>query len=66
MSINDELSQWNKTLDQGQQQLDDMRRRAIRMKDGWNRRALMRMIRFMERWIERGKRWRNEDIFDDT
>jgi hypothetical protein len=64
MGKNDDLREWNDALDYGQRTLNDMRRGAIRQR-GWHRRLSMRLIRFMERWMECGKRWRDQDVFDD-
>lgn len=65
MSKNDELRKWNETIGEGEEFLARLRRDAIAKKNGWHRRALLRLIAFMERWIARGKRWRDADMFDD-
>jgi hypothetical protein len=57
---NDDLREWDETISEGERLLSDMRARAIRMRHGLLRRALMALIRFTERWVARGKRWRSK------
>lgn len=64
MSLNDDLKEWNDTIEEGQRLAADIRRDVMRRPDGIMRRLLLRLLRFTERWIERGKRWRNEDMRD--
>lgn len=65
MSGNRRLSEWNEVLAEGEALLADMRRRAIRMRDGWHRRAVLRLADWLRSWIERGRRWRDADLRDD-
>ena len=60
--INKRLQEWNETIAEGEALRNDMRRRAMRMRDGWLRRATLRLAAFTDRWVQRGKTWRNEDI----
>lgn len=62
MSLNDDLKEWNDTIEEGKRLAADIRRDVMRRPDGIMRRILLRLLRFTERWIERGKRWRNEDM----
>lgn len=60
--INKRLRDWNQAISVGEDLAAKIREDAIKMKDGVVRRALLRLLRFTERWIERGKKWRSEDL----
>ena len=62
---NRQLREWNEVLAEGETFAADLRRRIMTRKDGISRRLSLRLLRFMEAWIARGKRWRDEDIGDD-
>lgn len=64
MTKNDDAKEWNDALSEGQDLLNNMRKTAIKQRDGVMRRIRIRMIRYLEKWIERGKRWRDDDLLD--
>jgi hypothetical protein len=59
---NDRLKEWNDALAEGERLASQLRAKIIRMNDGFLRRAGLRLLRFTENWIARGKRWRREDL----
>lgn len=59
---NDRLKEWNDALAEGEKLASELRAKIIRMNDGWLRRAGLKLLRLTERWIDRGKRWRMEDL----
>lgn len=62
---NQRLSEWNKTIAEGENLASEIRSKVIRMKDGIPRRVFLRLLNFTEKWIARGKKWRNEELFDE-
>jgi hypothetical protein len=61
MDAQKRLKDWNESLDGLSALASKMRRDAIRSR-GIRRRVTMALLRWTERWIERGRRWRNEDM----
>lgn len=59
---NDRLKEWNDAIADGERLASQMRASVMRKKDGWGRRVMLRLLRFTEKWIDRGKRWRVEDF----
>lgn len=61
-ATNDRLREWNDAIADGERLASEMRAAIIRRKDGFGRRVMLSLLRFTERWIARGKRWRMEDL----
>lgn len=59
---NDRLREWNDAIADGERLAADMRAAIMARKDGIPRRVMLALLRFTERWIARGKRWRMEDF----
>lgn len=59
---NQRIKEWNDAIAEGEKLASEMRAKIIRMKDGIPRRVMLALLRFTERWIARGKRWRMEDL----
>lgn len=59
---NKRLEEWNTSISEGKALAAKIRENVLKRKDGVVRRLLLRLLRFTERWIERGKRWRSEDL----
>lgn len=59
---NDKLREWNEAIADGERLAAEMRAKIIMRKDGIARRVLLALLRFTERWIARGKKWRMEDF----
>ena len=66
MTLHDDLKEWNDAIKEGEELRDKLRRDAMRKRDGWQRRILLRLADFTARWVDRGKRWRNADIFGEN
>lgn len=60
--INKRLKEWNETISEGEKLAAKIRADVLKKKDGVLRRLLLRLLRFTERWINRGKKWRSEDL----
>lgn len=60
--LNDELKEWNDAIAEGEKLRSDIRRRIIRMRESWMRRRLVGLLRYVDRWIAKCRRWRNESI----
>ena len=63
--INQRLKEWNDTIAEGVELRRKLRSSAIKRRDGIGRRLLLRLAAFTDRWVERGKKWRDDDIQDD-
>lgn len=59
---NDRLREWNDAIADGERLASEMRAKIMTQKDGIPRRVMLVLLRFTERWIARGKRWRMEDF----
>ena len=64
-NMNDRLNEWNDTIAEGEALSAKIKRSAMRRRDGFWRRLLLRLASFTDRWVQRGKAWRDEDIQDD-
>lgn len=62
IDINDDLRKWNDAIADGEALAAQIRARVIRQKGGLVRRLLLKLLRFTEAWVARGKRWRDDDI----
>ena len=56
------LDEWNEGIDELQKLRSKVSAKVMRMRDGYSRRFLIRLLNFIDRWIARGKRWRAADM----
>lgn len=59
------LAEWNAALAEAEAMSAKWKADAMRLRHGLRRRALLGCIRWLDGWIARGRRWRNEDLADD-
>jgi len=58
---NKRLEEWNKAISDFEAMAQGLRHDAIQ-RGGWKRKPFLWLLRFAEKWIARGRRWRAEDM----
>lgn len=62
---NDELKEWNDGIDDLERLSRKSKEDALKRKRGFIRWMLLWLSNFAQRWADRGRKWRNDDLYDE-